>query len=191
MKDKKKNECETNIKENVSVNEQNISVDEEKVQTNEVTDEKDIMIQELKDKVASLEEKILRDKADLINYRKRKDEEVIKMLKYANEDIAKELLPIVDNFEHAIKLDDHNLDDELSKFLEGFKMIYCNFVATLEKYDIKQIDGSNKKFDPTYHQAIMTEKVDDMEPEMVIEILQKGYLFKDKVIRPAMVKVSE
>ena len=83
------------------------------------------------------------------------------------------------------------MDDEVSKFLSGFKMIYCNFVSVLEKNGVKAIDGANKPFDPTYHQAIMTEKRDGVEPEMVLEVLQKGYLLKDKVIRPAMVKVSE
>ena len=111
------------------------------------------------------------------------------MLKYANEDIVKDILPIVDNFERAIKLDDDNLDDELSKFLEGFKMIYCHLVESLEKYGVKAIDGDNKEFDPVYHQAVLTEKGE--KPGMVIEVMQKGYLLKDKVIRPAMVKVSE
>lgn len=148
-------------------------------------------IKELEEKIKELETKSLASQADMINYRKRKDEEVAKMMKYANEDLASELLQTIDNFERAIKMDDDNLDDEVSKFLEGFKMIYCNLVSTLEKYDVKAIDGSNKEFDPTYHQAVMTEHVDGTEPGMVIEVLQKGYLLKDKVIRPAMVKVSE
>lgn len=156
---------------------------------NDNSDEK--KIKELEDKIKELETKALASQADMINYRKRKDEEVSKMLKYANEDLASELLQTLDNFERAIKMDDANLEDEVSKFLEGFKMIYCNLVSTLEKYDVKAIDGSNKEFDPTYHQAVMTEHVEGTEPGMVIEVLQKGYLLKDKVIRPAMVKVSE
>jgi molecular chaperone GrpE len=141
--------------------------------------------------ISELEDKLLREKAELVNYRKRKEEETSRMLMYSNEDLAKSLLPIVDNFERAINMDDDNLEDEVSKFLAGFKMIYCNLINTLEKYGVKAIDGANKPFDPTYHQAIMTEKRDGVEPEMVIEVLQKGYLLKDKVIRPAMVKVSE
>lgn len=148
-------------------------------------------IKELEEKNKELEEKNLREKAELINYRKRKDEEVSKMLKYANEDLVMEILPILDNFERAINMDDDNLENEVSKFLSGFKMIYCNFKSTLEKYDIKAIDGANKPFDPTYHQAVLTETVDGVEAGMVIEIMQKGYMLKDKVIRPAMVKVSE
>ncbi len=143
------------------------------------------------EKIKKLEEALLRKDADMVNYRKRKEEEVARMLKYSNEDIAKDLLPIVDNFERAISMDDDDLTDELSKFLEGFKMIYCHLTDVLNRFEIKAIDGNKKPFDPNYHQAVLTEKVEGMEPGMVIEVLQKGYLLKDRVIRTAMVKVSE
>ena len=142
-------------------------------------------------KLKQAEEEVLIAKADLINYRKRKDEEVVRMLKFCNEDLIKQILPIMDNFERAIKLDDNNLEDEVSKFLEGFKMIYCNMQSVMENFEVKQIDGANKPFDPVYHNAIMVEHIEGIEPGMVIEVLQKGYIYKDKVIRPAMVKVSE
>lgn len=148
-------------------------------------------IEDLQNKIKELEEKVLASKAELINYRKRKDEEVSYMLKYANEDMVKDLLPTIDNFERAIKLDDENLEDELSKFLAGFKMIYCHLVKTLEEAGVKAIDGNNKAFDPTYHEAVITESREGTPPGMVLEVLQKGYLLKDKVIRAAMVKVSE
>ena len=141
--------------------------------------------------IKELEEKILREKAELVNYRRRKDEEVSTMLKYANEDVVNELLPIVDNFERAIKLDNNDLTDELSKFLAGFKMIYTSLINVFNKFEVKAVDGTSIPFDPTYHQAVLTEKVDGVEPGIVIEVLQKGYLYKDRVIRPAMVKVSE
>lgn len=148
-------------------------------------------ISELEQKLKEAEQDILKEKAETINYRKRKDEEVGKMLKYCNEDLVEEILPTLDNFERAIALDDTNLTDELSKFLSGFKMIYCHLVNALEKYGVKAIDGFDKPFDPTYHNAVMTEKVEGVKPGMVVEVLQKGYLLKDKVIRTAMVKVSE
>ena len=141
--------------------------------------------------ISQLEDSLLRSKAELVNYRKRKDDEVSRMLKYSNEGLVLELLPTLDNFERAIKLDETNLSEELKKFLEGFKMIYCHLTGVLEKYEVKAIDGANKPFDPTYHQAVLTEKVEGMASGMVVEVLQKGYLLKDKVIRPAMVKVSE
>lgn len=154
-------------------------------------DKKEDKIKELENKLKEAENNFLLSKAELVNYRKRKDDEVVRMLKYANEDLVKEMLPIIDTFERAIKMDDENLDDEVSKFLSGFKMMYCNLISILESYGVKAIDGNNKPFDPTYHQAVMTDKKDGIEQGMILEVLQKGYLLKDKVIRPAMVKVSE
>ena len=145
----------------------------------------------LKEENKKMQEEVLVAKADLINYRKRKDEEISRMLKFCNEDLIKQILPILDNFERAIKLDDDNLEDEVSKFLEGFKMIYCNMQNVMGNFEVKAIDGANKPFDPVYHNAIMVEQKEDVEPGMVLEVLQKGYIYKDKVIRPAMVKVSE
>ncbi len=137
-----------------------------------------------------LNDKVLRSLAELQNYKKRKDEELNRMLKYSDEDLILELLPIIDNFERAIKLDDANLTDELSKFLEGFKMIYSSIVNLLNKYEVKEIESINKTFDPTYHQAVLTDDIEEYENNIVIEILQKGYIYKDKVIRPTMVKVN-
>lgn len=154
-------------------------------------DKKEEKIKELENKLMEAENNILISKAELVNYRKRKDDEVIRMLKYSNEDLIKEMLPIIDTFERAIKMDDEDLEDEVSKFLSGFKMMYCNLISILESYGVKAIDGNNKPFDPTYHQAVMTEKKDGIEQGIILEVLQKGYLLKDKVIRPAMVRVSE
>jgi molecular chaperone GrpE len=148
-------------------------------------------LEEAKIKINFLEEEVLKAKADNINYRKRKDEEVSKMLEYANEDIIKDILPTIDNFERAINLDDTNLDDELSKFLAGFKMIYCHLTSILEKYEVKEIIGLNEPFNPNIQQAVLVEKVKDVNPGIVVEVMQKGYMLKGKVIRPAMVKVSE
>ena len=139
----------------------------------------------------ALQNELLKSKAEFINYKKRLDEEHSKFIKYCNEDLIKQLLPTLDNFERAISMDDNNLTDEVSKFLSGFKMIYCNFVNILKNVGVVEIDGANKPFNPMYHEAIMTEKQDGIEPEMVIEVLQKGYILNGKVIRPAMVKVSE
>ena len=107
------------------------------------------------------------------------------------QEVIKELLIIVDNFERAIKLDDTNLTDELSKFLEGFKMIYTNLVNILNSRNVHEIICLNEEFDPNKMNAVLTEKVEGIEPGKVVEVLQKGYVYNDKVIRPAMVKVSE
>ncbi len=139
--------------------------------------------------VKDLKDACMRSQAELVNYRKRKDEEVVKMLQYANENIVKDLITNVDSFERAIAIKTE--DETINKFLEGFKMIYVNIVNVLNKYDVKVIDATNVAFDPTYHQAVLTEHVDGVEAGMVTAVMQKGYMLKDKVIRPAMVKVSE
>lgn len=175
------NDCE--CVENCDCNEHSCDCDE--CSCNE-TDE----LEEALKTIEELNDKLLREKAELINYRRRKDEDISKMLKYCNEELVLDMLPIIDNLEQAIKMDDNNLEDEVSKFLQGFKMIYGNLITVFEKYDIKPIDGVNKPFDPTYHQAVIQEKV-DTESGMVLDVLRKGYILKDKVIRPAMVKVSE
>lgn len=152
---------------------------------------KDKLIEELTKKNEELLNKVLYSQAEFANYKKRREVETSNMLKYSNQEIAKELLPIVDNFERAIKLDDANLNDELSKFLEGFKIIYTHLVEVLKKYEVNEIDCLDKEFDPNLEQALMTSKVEGVKPGIVVEVLQKGYMLKDKMIRPALVKVSE
>lgn len=151
----------------------------------------DNIVEELQEKIKKLEEALLREKAEVQNYKRRKDEEVVRMVKYAEEDIITEFLPILDNFERAINMDDNNLDDEVSKFLEGFKMIYCGIKNMLEKFDVKEIDALGKKFDPAYHQGVSTSKDEEKESGIILDVFQKGYMYKDKVIRPSMVKVNE
>lgn len=148
-------------------------------------------IELLGNRIKELEEKLVRNQAELINYKRRKDDEVSRMLKYSQEDIILEILPIIDNFERAIKLDDNNLEDELSKFLNGFKMIYTNLIEVLNKYEVKEIEALGKEFDPTYHQAVLTDKDESKASGTILEVLQKGYMYKDKVIRVSMVKVNE
>ena len=142
-------------------------------------------------KISELEDNLIRKEADMVNFRKRKEEEVNRMLKFCNEDLIKEILPIIDNFERAVGVDESKLSDVEKNYLTGFKMIYTHLINVLENYDVKPIDGCNIKFDPVYHNAIMLEKRDGVESGMVVEVLQKGYMLKDKVIRAAMVKVSE
>ena len=138
-----------------------------------------------------LADKVLRLNAEMQNMRRRMEEEKANLLKYEGEDLIKKLLPIVDNFERAIGMDDANLQDEVSKFLSGFKMIYGNLSATLQGYDVQVIDALHQPFDHNTMEAVMTEEVEGIEPNQVIDVLQKGYTYKGKVIRYAMVKVSK
>lgn len=148
-------------------------------------------VEELTNQVVLLKESLLRNQAELQNYKRRKEEETERILKYKDEDLIKELLPIVDNLERAIKMDDNDLTDEVSRFLEGFKIIYTNTLNMLEKFQVKEIEAEGIEFDPNYHHAVLTDH-DDNKPEgVILEVLQKGYTYKDRVIRPAMVKVNE
>ena len=113
------------------------------------------------------------------------------MLKYANQDLIMELILVVDNFERAIKLDDNNLTDELSKFLTGFKMMYANLTEILKKFGVEEISRQGEKFDPAQEQALLVDTVDELEDDIVIEVLLKGYKLKDRVIRPASVKINQ
>lgn len=144
-------------------------------------------VEAINKKAQEAEEKFLRAQADLINYRKRKDEEVLKQLKYANEDLVLEILPILDNFERAIKMGEENND---ANFISGIKMVYESLTKALEKFGVKEIESLDKPFDPAYHQAVMKESNNDKAKEIILEVYQKGYVLKDKVIRPAMVKVN-
>jgi len=148
-------------------------------------------LKKFKEENAMLKDKFLRANAEMQNMRRRMEEEKANSLKYEGEELIKKLLPIIDNFESAISMDDTNLEDEVSKFLSGFKMMYGNLTNILQNYEIKAMDVLNKPFDPNTMEAVMAEPVEGMEPNIVVDVLQKGYTYKDKVIRHAMVKVSK
>lgn len=145
----------------------------------------------LSNRIKNLEDALLRSQAELLNYKKRKDEETARIIKYAETDILEGFLPILDNFERAISMDDNNFGDETSKFLEGFRMVYNQTRSLLEKFEVKEIECLGKEFDPSYAQAVIVEKDDTKEPGVVLEVFQKGYIYKDRVLRIAMVKVNE
>ncbi len=143
----------------------------------------------LRERITVLEEEMLRAKADLINYRKRKDEEVSNLLKYCNADIILSLLPILDNFERVIGKEVES--PELKNYLEGFKLIYNQIKDILNVNEVKEIEALGQEFNPMFHQSITTRKDETKAPGTVLEVYQKGYIYKDKVLRPAMVIINE
>ncbi len=148
-------------------------------------------IEKLKLDLTNVNEKMLRNQAELVNFKRRKEDEVSHMMKYCNEDILKSLLPIIDNFERGLMMDDNDLSDEVSKFLSGFKMIYTDIIGIMNKNEVKEIEAEGIEFDPKVHQAVLMDHDEEKPHGVVLEVLQKGYMYKDKVIRPAMVKVNE
>ena len=149
------------------------------------------LLEEANQKIKDLENKVLLSQAELINYRKRKDEETSNLLKYANQDLMLELIPIMDNFERAIKLDDNNLTDELSNFLTGLKMMYGHLTEIMKKFGLEEIDCLGKEFNPNEMEALMVDSDKEKMNNIVLDVLMKGYRLKDRVIRPATVKVNQ
>ena len=148
-------------------------------------------IHTLQEEKKQLEEKVKLAQAESINYRRRKDEETESLLKFANQGIITEIIPIVDNFERAINKDENELSDELKKYFVGFKMMYSQLVDVLKKYGVEEINRVGEVFDPKQEQALLTDSREDLEDEVVIEVLLKGYKLKDRVIRPASVKINQ
>lgn len=146
----------------------------------------DAVIADLNGQVAKLKNAYAMAYADTENTRKRLTKEKDSFMKYHMQDFAKEILPVLDNCERALaaKTDDEALH-------KGVEMIYNQLRTALEKEGVTEIDALNKPFDGNWHQALMSEHKDGVEPGTVIEVLQKGYKYKDRILRAAMVKVSE
>ena len=138
-----------------------------------------------------LTEKVKLTQAELINYRKRKDEETATMLKYANADLILELIPTIDNFERAIAQAEKSENTEIKKFMTGINLIYQGIQNTLTKFGVEVINRVGQEYDPNLEQALCTDCVEEQENEVVLEVLQKGYKLKDRVIRAASVKINQ
>ena len=148
-------------------------------------------ISDLTEENKALVEKVKLSQAELINYRRRKDEETASILKYANQDIISELVPIVDNFERALSKDESSLSEEVKKYFTGFKLMYGNLKELLKKFGVEEINRVGQEFDPSQEQALLTDNNPDLEDDIVTEVLLKGYKLKDRVIRPASVKINQ
>lgn len=133
-------------------------------------------------------QRFLRAQADFENFRRRTRQEKEDMMKYAAADLIASLLPVIDNFERALEAG--KASDPASSLLQGVEMIYKQLKDTLASAGLEEIDCLGKPFDPFQHEAVMREPSEEHEEGTVIEVFQKGYRFKERVIRPAMVKVS-
>ena len=163
---------------------------EVKETTNEV-EEKTNEQNEQENKIKELEDKNMRLQAEFINYKTRTEQEKMIMFKYEGETLIKQILEVVDDFERAIQMDNDDLSDEVSNFLKGFKMIYTRLIGILENLGVKEVSVEGKEFDPNFAEAILTDHDETKPANVVLEVLKKGYMYKDKLIRPAMVKVNK
>jgi molecular chaperone GrpE len=136
--------------------------------------------------------KYLRLFADFQNFRKRTEKERFERYSEGKKDFATDLLPVIDNFERALGEDAKAANDEHDeKVLEGMQMIFKQLLDVLTKNGIEEIEALGADFDPNIHHAVIMEPSKDFASQKVSEVLQKGYLSGEKIIRPAMVKVAE
>lgn len=133
-----------------------------------------------------LRDQLIRLQADFTNYKRRSENERKEYLDLGIQKVVLDMLVVVDNFERAL-----SQVNEKDSFSEGVELIYSQLKDLLNKYEVKEINETNIKFDPNMHHAVLVEEREGVEDGIVIDILQKGYKMKEKILRPAMVKVSQ
>ncbi|MGI6425300.1 MAG: nucleotide exchange factor GrpE [Tepidanaerobacteraceae bacterium] len=151
----------------------------------DIQDEQKNLIEEKQKEIDDYKNRWLRAQADFDNYRKRMQKEIQDVHLYAGEDIIKDILPVVDNFERALD----SMKDKDDPFYKGIELIYQQLKSVLEKHEIKEIEAVGKPFDPNYHDAVMMVQNEELQDNTVSEVMLKGYMYHSKVIRPSMVQV--
>lgn len=170
--------------------------DELEEDSNNENSDADSLKQEYEEKLCSKEKELqelndmyLRLKADFSNYKRRVDKEKEAIYAYATEGLVTQYLQILDNFERAMT--SVNEGERNSSLYQGIEMIYNQFDEALKKSGLEEIKALNEKFDPNFHHGVAQEQTDEHEEETILEVFQKGYKLKEKVIRPSMVKISK
>ncbi len=144
-------------------------------------DKKDQQIEELNDR-------LIRNMAEFDNFRKRTDKEKSMMFEMGAKDIIEKILPVIDNFERGLA--SISEEEKESAFAKGIEAIYKQFIQTLEAAGVKQIEAVGKEFDPNFHNAVMHMEDDQYGENEVVEEFQKGYIYRESVVRHSMVKVA-
>ncbi|MCT1397833.1 nucleotide exchange factor GrpE [Paenibacillus sp. p3-SID867] len=145
-------------------------------------------LEKLQAEVLEHQQRTLRVQADFDNFRRRTQKEKEDLGKYASSKLITELLPVIDNFERALQASEEN--PEFESFSKGVSMIFRQLESVLATEGLTAMKSVGEPFNPEYHQAIMQVESEEYEEGIVVEEVQKGYMLKDKVLRPAMVKVS-
>jgi len=166
---------------------------QEEVQSEETNKEADLLAA-AQAEAAEYKEKYIRAHADFENAKKRLEKDKMNAVAYANESFAKDILAVVDSFENALNsiesADKENASEVLEKMQEGVKLTYEQLKKVLEKHHIKEIVCQGE-FDPEVHQVIMQVESDEHNTDDIVQVMQKGYTIKERVLRPAMVSTSK
>ena len=168
---------------------ENLQAEVELDQSELAEEQTETQIDELQQKLSTLGEQLLREQAEMQNVRRRAQRDIESAHKYALEKFASELLSVVDNLERAIEAID--AEDEAQKAVaEGLELTLKTFIEVLGKYNVEAVDPEGQPFDAELHQAVSTVPNNDVEPNTVINVFQKGYTLNGRLVRPAMVVVS-
>ncbi|MCG7383195.1 nucleotide exchange factor GrpE [Paenibacillus sp. ACRRY] len=157
-------------------------------QAEEMADQGQDELARLKAEVEETQQRFVRAQADFDNFRRRTQKEKEELAKYASMKLVTELVPVIDNFERAMATVPEGTESE--SFSKGIQMIFRQLETVLNNEGLTAMDTVGQPFNPEFHQAIMQVESDEYEEGTVVEEVQKGYMLKDKVLRPAMVKVS-
>ena len=158
----------------------------------EIDTELDGLIQEaVAAALAEQQDSVLRSQAEVQNMRRRCEQDVERAHKFALEKFSSDLLPVMDNLERALQAVPNAEDESVSALYEGVELTLKGFLETLTKYSLEQLDPEGEPFDPQQHEAMSMVENDDVEPNTVLTVVQKGYDLNGRVIRPAMVMVSK
>ena len=175
------------VTNNEEVLENEVGVEEEATETVEASLEQDLA--EANAQLEELNQRFLRVSADFDNYRKRTMVEKEELAKYANANLIVELLPVLDTFQLGLQTNSENT--EVQNFQKGMTMVYKSLMDALKSAGLQEIEAVGQPFDPNKHEAVMKEAAEGVEDDVIIEQLRVGYAFKDKVLRPTMVKVAQ
>ena len=140
------------------------------------------------EKIEELTDKLTRQMAEFDNFRKRTEKEKSQMYEVGAKDIIEKILPVVDNFERG--LDAVKEEEKEDPFVQGMEKVYKHLVTTLEGIEVKPIEAVGQPFDPNFHNAVMHVEDETVGENIVVEEFQKGYMYKDSVVRHSMVKVA-
>ncbi len=188
--DKIKMDSETKNIEAEQNEESEINLQEDDIKESNASDKKETKkLKELESKIENLRDQLLRKAAEFENYKRRTENEVSTVYKFANEGLITELLPVLEDFNRMMKLLDEKHDMET--FKKGIDIVYDKFRKILEKQGLKEIDSVGKPFDVNLHDALMQEENNKLEPDTITNEIEKGYYLKDKVIKHAKVVVSK
>ncbi|WP_408006843.1 nucleotide exchange factor GrpE [Pseudalkalibacillus sp. A8] len=154
----------------------------------EIENEEDNRVTELEKELEDIKNRMIRVQADYDNFRRRTREEKEAAAKYRAQGIVEGLLPVIDNFERALNVQTDS--EQIDSYHQGMKMVYNQLIEVLKNEGVEEVPGEGEAFDPHQHQAVMQVQEDGYEDNTVVEVLQKGFKLKDRVVRPAMVKVN-